>query len=381
MLVIAMIITLVYCFIIGAFIVGCNRVDEFTVTNKDIVHSFSIIIPFRDEEQVLPELLKSLRKLDYPTEKYEVIFVDDDSRDDSVKLIKQGLDTKSTKVDFTRPDAKVINNIRKTNSPKKDAITAAIEHIKFNWIITTDADCILPKNWLKVFDAFIQHTKAKMVVAPVTYHTFNSFLSNFQLLDILSLQGATIGGFGIKKPLLCNGANFCYTKDVFKAVNGFEGNENTASGDDIFLLEKVLKKYPEEVNYLKSKEAIVHSKPQKSFKELMQQRIRWAAKTSRYKNRFSQFVALFVLLMNGLLIILFLLSIFNYFQWHNTLLIFLLKFFIDFFLISKTASFFNQKKALASYFLSSFVYPFFSMFVVMASLTFGYQWKGRHFKQ
>ena len=71
----------------------------------------------------------------------------------------------------------------------------------------------LPKYWLDSFDEFIQQTHAICIAAPITYQTNPSFLNRFQALDILSLQGATIGGFGINKPFLCNGANFGYKKE------------------------------------------------------------------------------------------------------------------------------------------------------------------------
>ena len=86
---------------------------------------------------------------------------------------------------------------------------------------------------------FSKVNNSVMMVGPVSYNILkHSFLENFQLLDFLSLQAATLGGFGIKKPFLCNGANLAYKKTVFTKLNGFQGNENIASGDDIFLFEK-----------------------------------------------------------------------------------------------------------------------------------------------
>jgi hypothetical protein len=71
-------------------------------------------------------------------------------------------------------------------------------------------------------------------------------LHHFQQLDIASLQGATIGSFGINKGFMCNGANFVY-QILFQELNGFHGNDTIASGDDVFLLQKRL------LNSLKSK--------------------------------------------------------------------------------------------------------------------------------
>ena len=70
----------------------------------------------------------------------------------------------------------------------------------------------MPKLWLKTLDAFIQKHNPEMIIAPVTYSVSNTFFEQFQLLDFLSLQSATIAGFGIGKPFLCNGANLTYKK-------------------------------------------------------------------------------------------------------------------------------------------------------------------------
>ena len=119
-----------------------------------------MIIPFRNEAENLPKLLKSIERLQYPKHLFEVILVDDASEDASVSVIKKVLDTNSSTDKCTRTNIRVIDNVRESNSPKKDAITSAIQMAKYDWIITTDADCILPKFWLDTFDAFIQKNDA-----------------------------------------------------------------------------------------------------------------------------------------------------------------------------------------------------------------------------
>ena len=375
------IITLIYLIVIGSFIIGFDRIKEFSSETSTQTTRFTIVIPFRNEAKNLPKLLKSLNDLEYSKDLFEVILVDDASEDDSVEqIMRKVLDTKFSKENFTRTDIQIISNKRLTNSPKKDAITTAINSAKYDWIITTDADCTFSKTWLKTFDAFIKNNNPKMIVAPVTYSVSYSFLEQFQLLDVLSLQGATIAGFGIKKPFLCNGANLAYKKDVFKTLHGFEGNNAIASGDDVFLLEKAINAFPKHVQYLKSKNSIVVTKPQSSLVKLIQQRVRWASKTSAYNNRFGKLIGLMVLLMNATIVVNFILSLIGAFCWMLFVYIFAIKFIIDFVLIYKTAQFFNQTKNLISYPLNCLIYPLFSVFVAVYSQFFGYQWKDRHFK-
>ena len=369
MIYIVLLIILNYAVLIVAFIIGFDKIKLYKSDSKIAVNSFSIIIPFRNEFNNLPELLSSLNKLDYPIELFEIIFVDDDSNDNSVEIIKKI-------VSKSNIDIKVISNKRNSNSPKKDAIETAILQSKFDWIVTTDADCIIPEKWLKTFDNFIQINNPKMICGPVTYKVNTSFLNNFQLLDFISLIGSTIGSFGINKPFLCNGANLCYSKKAFNNVDGYKGNNNISSGDDIFLLEKMTSNFPNQVHFLKSKNAIVITKPQSTFKELVSQRIRWASKGKFYKNWFGKYVGISIFLTNFTLVLLLLLSLLNLFHWKNILFFFVIKFFTDFVIILKTLIFVNQSKNIIYYPITAFLYPFFIVFIVfMSFFKKQFEWK------
>ena len=302
MILIIICITVAYLLLIGSFIFGFDRIKTFTLDDSEAKTTFSVIIPFKNEAENLSKLLQSISELNYPNNLFEIILVNDESDDGSMDIIQQVFDTKFSFENSTRTDIKVINNDRKTNSPKKDAINIAISQAKYEWIVTTDADCIVPKYWLDSFDAFIQKNDTNFIVAPVSYHKIDTFLKRFQTLDFLSLIGATIGGFGINKQFLCNGANLAYSKGFFKELNGFEGNTNIASGDDIFLLEKAVRNNSKKVHYLKSEKVIVKTKPQPNYKNLLSQRIRWAAKTSSYNNLFGKLTGIIVLLMNASII-------------------------------------------------------------------------------
>lgn len=378
MTLIAISITFLYLILIASFIYGFDKIEEFSLRDLKPNTRFSIIIPFRNEEKNLPTLLESVVKLNYPKELFELIFVDDESDDESVALIETIF---QENLEYSEFDRIIIKNERRTKSPKKDAITLAISKSKYNWIVTTDADCVLPKFWLDSFDEFIQTQKPEFIVAPVTYSKLNSFLNRFQLLDFLSLQGSTIGGFGIGRPFLCNGANLAYTKQLFAAVGGFDGNDTIGSGDDIFMLEKVVKTHPEKAKFLKCKQSIVTTLPQPSFDTLISQRVRWAAKTGSYQNLFGKLVGIIVFIMNGGLLVFTLLSLTGIINLKSLFYIAIIKFGIDFLLIYKTATFMNQKDVMRTYFFAFFLYPFFTVYVVFASVFRGYKWKGRDYSK
>lgn len=365
MILVLFVILSIYIISIGLLIYGFSKVKIHLKPNLKPQTSFTIIVPFRNEAENLPMLLKSFSNLNYPIDLFEVILVDDSSKE------------KFHIPHFTFHISQ-IDNIRASNSPKKDAISTAMQHVKSDWVITTDADCIVPENWLLTFDNYIQENKVSMLAGAVSYKYGNSFLDHFQQLDLTSLQGATIGSFGLKKAFMCNGANFAYTKSLFEKLNGFEDNNKIASGDDVFLLQKAANLFPAEVHYLKSQEAIVITKPTEDWKSLFYQRVRWAAKTSSYQSTFGKFLGLVVFFGNLTSVIGFVLFIFGVFSWKLLLVFALLKFGIDFILLYITNKFLTKER-IKYLFLSSLLYPFFSSFVALYSLFGSYEWKERRF--
>lgn len=359
------VILIIYIISISLLIYGFIRIKKYQKSDLKPQTSFTIIVPFRNEEENLPNLLESFSKLNYPTDLFEVILVDDSSQEKF-----QILNSKF--------QVSVIDNVRVSNSPKKDAITTAMLHVKTNWVIITDADCIVNENWLLTFDNYIQQNNVSMLAGAVSYACENSFLDHFQQLDLTSLQGATIGSFGIKKAFMCNGANFAYTKNLFENLNGFSGNNKIASGDDVFLLQKAANLFPDEVHYLKAKEAIVVTKPTENWKSLFHQRVRWAAKTSSYQSNFGKYLGLIVFLGNLSFVIGFALFLFKIWTWHLLVAYIVFKFFIDFILLCITNQFLTKTK-LRYVVLSSLFYPFFSTSVALYSLFGSYEWKGRKF--
>lgn len=354
-------------------ICGFDRIEVFEPKNNAPKTKFSIIVPFRNEDENLPFLLESISNLNYPTDFFEVILIDDNSEFRFQHLA-------------FRFKIVIVNNVRLSNSPKKDAISTAIPLAKYDWIVTTDADCIVKENWLFVLDQFIHHQNPEMICGAVTYNCQSTFLHQFQQVDLASLQGATIGSFGINKPFMCNGANFAYTKKLFLTLNGFDGNNTIASGDDVFLLQKAVEQFPKKVSYLKSFDTIVTTKPLDNWKDLFYQRVRWASKTKAYKSNFGKILGLIVLFGN-LAFIYFLLSniFFLAISFHSVNVIFFiilfvilfLKFYVDYILIQKTQHFLQAKTKFIL--LSSFFYPFFSVIVAIYSLFGKYDWKGRRF--
>ena len=177
---------------------------------------------------------------------------------------------------------------------------------------------------------------------------------------------------------MCNCANFTYTKSFFQELNGYAGNDEIASGDDVFLLQKAVSHFPEKVQYLKSHNTIVVTKPLNNWRSLFHQRVRWASKTGSYQSTFGKGLSVLVFMANLALVLAFGFLFLGLISFQNLFLLFALKFSIDSVLIHKTNRFLTQNKM--RYLISSSVfYPFFSTSVALYSLFGKYEWKGRKF--
>ena len=187
-----------------------------------------------------------------------------------------------------------------------------MQHSKGELVLTTDADCVVGNNWLRTIAAYYESTQAQLMVMQVMFMNNHQPLGIFQLLDFMSLQGITGASVYKKMHSMCNGANLAYTRSAFVAVDGFKGIDNIASGDDMLLMHKIAKRFPEGIHYIKSEEVIVQTAAMDTLGSFLQQRIRWASKADRYDDKSIFWVLLMVYMLNVMLLLVPILLFFFY---------------------------------------------------------------------
>ncbi len=317
----------------------------------------------------------------YPQELFEVIVVDDHSQDDTAVIVKKYA-TQNVKLIYLKDHV-----TSQLNSYKKKAIEIAIAEASGILIVTTDADCLLPKRWLETIATFYEEKKPAFIAAPVTIDCGLRFIEIFQALDFMTLQGVTAAVVHKKQMTMCNGANMAYERNAFYAAGGFAGIDNIASGDDMLLMHKIYKLYPDRVMFLYSKDAIVKTMPVHTIKEFFQQRIRWASKADKYDDKRILPVLLLVYIFNCLLLTLPIIAIFNneglstanchLSTFEIWLLLLTLKTAAELFCLFSVATFFAKRSMLWFFPLMQ---PFHIVYTVIAGWLgkFGkYQWKER----
>jgi cellulose synthase/poly-beta-1,6-N-acetylglucosamine synthase-like glycosyltransferase len=223
----------------------------------------------------------------------------------------------------------------------------------------------------------IQTNAPVFVAAPVQFRNNGRFLSIFQALDFISLQGITAASVAAGTHAMCNGANLAYEKNAFYAVGQFAGIDNIASGDDMLLMQKIKKEYPDKLGFLFHREAIVETMPMNNWYDFFQQRIRWASKAVHYQDRSIFWVLLLVYLLNFLLLLMMLAAVVDTDNLYPFFELLLVKTFVELLFLYPVASFFKQTPLL---YLFPIMQPIHICYTVIAGWMgkFGsYQWKGR----
>lgn len=342
--------------------------------NKAVKLSCSLLIPARNEEKNLPHCLKSLLKQKSIPQKIEYILIDDFSTDRTSNIAdsfqKQGLQLIEM--------AKIQPNF-KGPAYKKQAILQGIKSSTGDYLITTDADCSFKEQWIHNMLTQVREGQLEALTGPVLIRQPSNFWEHFQALDFLSLMGVTAAGYQTGKMQLANGANFCFSRQAFCQVNGYQDINDIASGDDVLLMQKISTQYPGKTAFAKNPEAAVFTTAEPDLFAFWQQRLRWATKTTSHLQSSTQHLWAFVWL-NHFSLLLGSASLFSASVGPASIFLLALSInaLVDYLFLRSLAHFFGQTHSLR-YFVPAFFMHRLYVLLIGAWALFqpAYRWKGR----
>lgn len=244
----------------------------------------SVVVACKNEEKNIASLLSDLTSQNYPGDKYDIIVVDDNSVDRTHAIA-------SSFCEFGR-----VRVLKNKGSGKKSGLMTGMDESKAELILTTDADCRIKPGWIAAMASFFSRHNPDLIIGPVQIEGGEGFFQSFQKLEFLSLQGITAATARLERPVLCNGANLGFTKDIYSKYAGNLHNE-LASGDDIFLLQNI-RFGKGKILWIGQKNAEIVTQPSGSISAFLRQRARWISKSGSYTDRFTQSVAVITLLAN-----------------------------------------------------------------------------------
>lgn len=338
-----------------------------SANQNKLEEGISVLVSFRNEATNLPACLQSLKELNCGSFPHEFIFVDDHSEDASVEVFHKAQLSNAKLLQLT------------DNTGKKAAITKGVEEAKFAYVITLDADSTVSSAWLQSMLMSASKGEFKAMGGLVKFKENASFLNKFLNIEMCSLMGITAGGINAGFPVLANGTNFLFRKDAFVAVGGYSG-DHFSSGDDVFLLQKIAKKFgAKSVGFNSELEALVSTQAPANLRELLQQRVRWAGKSKGYR-LFAKMLTAFIGFYNILMALMILSALFFPYLLPFVLAMFICKMMADAVLTVPVLSRTQQQKLLPYIPLIALIYPFYILLTVLVGLFLKAEWKGRAVK-
>lgn len=365
----------VYAFVFLWYTYGWIKLPSSTMSSS-LYTTVSVVVAVRNEEKNISKLLDCISKQDYPTSLLEIIIVDDSSTDKTAEEIKI-FHERNRGINIV---LLILENISPNPSPKKRAISEGLKSSKGKLIITTDGDCEMGNKWVSSVVSCYEKTSSKMIVSPVYISSTKRFFEQAQSLEFLSLIGSSGASLYYKKPLMCNGANIAYERNVFFETNGFENNKSSASGDDMFMMLAIDKRYPSSVVFNKCKDAIVIAGVCNKLSAFVAQRKRWASKSLQYKNGYIYLISALVYAINISITISVVFSIFYNRFVPAFLFLFIGKSLIDFIFLIPVSTFFNKKPLLIFLLPMQLIYGLYVSVAGLFVFSNNYYWKGRQLK-
>lgn len=371
-------LTAAYILLMVAYIYGYFKPKRYIHAAKPGEQPFfSIIIPARNEAGNIAACLNSILNNNYPVDKFEIILIDDFSEDDTYTIASK---LSGNHLQVIRLSDH-INKEERLNAFKKKALEIGISKAKGSYIITTDADCIVPASWLQSYaDKLLTTGNIQCLAAPVNFIPYNNkknWLYYFQSIDFMTMQGITIASNRLGLGNMSNGANFLFSKKAFETVGGYKGIDQKASGDDMMLMQKIQQQYPDGIGFLFDQNAIVATPVQPDWSSFLNQRIRWASKADSYPQVKLTLVLLLVYLFNLNFLVLGIAACFSMVAFKSLLFLFLSKLISELAFVMPLSIFFNKRNEL---FYLIILQPLHILYIISAGFLgkFGtYNWKGR----
>jgi poly-beta-1,6-N-acetyl-D-glucosamine synthase len=329
----------------------------------------SVIVPVRNEINSLPYIINDLSEQDYPTEHFEVLFVDDHSDDGSAEYLK--------KICRERRNFRLLSLDGKIYG-KKEAISLGSSFARYSWIIQTDADCRIPVEFIRGHASMAASGKPVLIAGPVLTIPVKGLWNKFESIEMMSLTGTGMASFLLGRPVMCSGANLSYSRSFYEAVKADLLAVPSASGDDMFLMIQA-KRHQKSFAYLASPRYIVSAVPTGTIGSFISQRVRWGSKARYYADRDLLSLSLLVWISNAILFFYLVASLLHPFFIPFFIASWFMKSFADFILLHLTARIFRRKQLLTIFPLAALFYYFYVTLAGALSLVGRYSWKGREY--
>jgi len=248
-------------------VTGVARYEKL-MEGKQTNNKISVLIPARNEEDFITKTLDSIGN--QTDNNFELILIVDRSNDGTQKIAENFVETARFPVKI------IINSIEppEGENPKVFLLKKGIEAANGGIFLFTDADCIVPEEWVQQYRRMFFQENNGLVFGTLRVDSTFSFLTNFQNFDhtyrcfyasACAGAGVATGGFG---------NNLAVSRDCYESFGGFDSLPFSVTEDGVMVSAVGKSKYYN-VRSIVSQNSSVITQPKKSLHEYIQQSIRW----------------------------------------------------------------------------------------------------------
>jgi len=216
----------------------------------------SIIVPAYNEEENIEKTIKSLLELDYPKDKLEIIIVDDGSKDRTYEIAK-------------KYESDIIKVYRKENGGKASALNYGIKRASGDFIVTLDADSIVPKDALKKMLEYFDEEDVMIVVPAIQITEVKNFWQRLQSIEYSYNNFLRLIFDRLNSLHVAPGPFSVFRREFFEKVGYFDEKNLT---EDMEIAMRC-QAYGYKIRYCP--EVLIKTKAPDNFKSLLRQRLRW----------------------------------------------------------------------------------------------------------
>lgn len=301
----------IYLFLLGLALWTIKKERKYRPLLKSFIRrrkellcpGISVIMPAYNEEANIVSAVNSILKQDYPS--FEVIIVNDGSKDDTVAVLKDAFDLESRPLTFTGglssttikdtfKSRKVPNLIviDKLNGGKSDALNCGISFSRRELVCCLDADSLLDDNaLLSVAVPFIEEPD-RVVAAGGTIRVVNgSEIEGFrvtapkvsgrpivvlQIIEyIRSFMCGRVGWNSLNSTMVISGAFGLFSRSAMIEIGGYDIKTVGEDMEVVMELHKHFKRKKEDYKIVFIPDPVCWTEVPESLKTLRRQRSRW----------------------------------------------------------------------------------------------------------
>lgn len=231
---------------------------------KERLRSFpkvSIAVPVYNEEEGIIKTLKSLIYADYPSDKKEIVIVNDGSIDKTSELVRE----------FMKNHPNIIL-IDKPNGGKASAVNSALDIATGELFAVIDADSRIEKGAVKALASHFANQKTGAVISRIRVDSPKNSLERIQRFEYImsSLTRLLMRNFGTLA--ITHGVLSMFRTNTLRQVGGFVKDRNNLTED--FEIALRMRRH----GYLVEMEpcAVGYTCVPNTIKSVWRQRVRWS---------------------------------------------------------------------------------------------------------